>query len=211
MTSFSGLQLSASPSAALEGKLSLHLIPSLAIDFNFIEFFDTSVGLNLDASADLDMTLHAEIDASTSSDGSSNADADWGGCVNATTSLNIDVSADADLPPVYTKDSSMPLWSYTWDLYSTCFDGSAPIGRRAYIDQGETIMGSYRDLVLNRYAKNASPASSAASSIPSGCGIVGKGSRLPVLSKQATSSRYAHTCQVHLKHVTDQQSAVSSD
>ena len=50
--------------------------------------------------------------ASTSRDSSSTVDSDWGRCVNATTSLNIVVSADADVPPVYTKDSSMSLWSY---------------------------------------------------------------------------------------------------
>ncbi|RPD56302.1 hypothetical protein L227DRAFT_553834 [Lentinus tigrinus ALCF2SS1-6] len=184
----SGLQLSASPSAAVEGNVSLHLIPSLAIDFNLLHIFDTSVSMDFDASAALDMTLHADVDASISTDGSSSADANWGGCVNATTTLNLDVSADMDLPPIYTKDSSLSLWDYTWPLYSTCFNGSAPIGRRAHIDQSDDVMVSYRERVLNRYIKNTSPPSSAAQSLPSGCGSIGKGSLAPVIAKKATDS-----------------------
>ncbi|KAI0716143.1 hypothetical protein C8T65DRAFT_828365 [Cerioporus squamosus] len=185
----SGLQLSASPSAAAEGKVSVHLIPSLSMGVEIVKVLNTHVDLGLDASAALDMTLHAGLDAATSTDGSSSAGAEWGGCINATTSLNIDVSADADIPPLYSKDDTMSLWSYTWPLYSNCFNGSAPIDRRAYIDQGDAVMGSYRDRVMNRYMKNATPANGAAGTLPSGCGTIGNSpSLLPVVPKKASSS-----------------------
>lgn len=167
----------------------MHLIPSLSLDFELMKFVHTSVNLDLDASAGLNMSVYAGVDASTSTDGSSSAGAEWGGSLDATTSLNIDVSADLDLPPLYNKGDTKSLWNDTWPLYSTSFNGSAPIGRRAYIDQGDAVMGSYRDRVLNRYIKNATPASNAAASLPSGCGTNGNSSLLPVVPRKANGKR----------------------
>ena len=170
----------------VQGTLAVHLIPSLALDFNLLHIFDTSIGLDLDASAALGMTLYADADASTSTNGGSSADANWGGCVNATTSLNVEASADIALPG-YQKNAPLPLWGQTWPLYSRCFSGSAtgplptPAGSRAYGDLEDDHVpagpGSSQEGV-KRYAKIATPPRSAPPSIPSGCGSNGNGNPL---------------------------------
>ncbi|KAH9855724.1 hypothetical protein C2E23DRAFT_723644 [Lenzites betulinus] len=127
----SNLALSVSPNVTAHGQVTAHLIPTLQLGISAIGgSVKTTVNLDLDADAALDLSLTGGAQVTVTTADGTDADAELEGCVDVTSSLNVNIGADADFFSLFQKGASVNLFSKTFDLFKKCF--GATTARRSY-------------------------------------------------------------------------------
>ena len=125
----SNLNLAVSPNITSHGQLSAHLVPSLAFGIELLKSKAT-IHLDVDGNAAADLSLTAGATASVGTANGTAASADFGGCVDVTSGIDVTANADADLLSIFKKGASVSLFSKEFDLFKKCFGDSA--AKRAY-------------------------------------------------------------------------------
>ena len=116
---FADINLSASPNVTADMTLTAHLKPTF--EFGVTALGATSgIYLNLDASAELDLSLTGAASGSVSSSNSTSVDTGAGGCVDISTGLSVNAGGDLNLGFIQFGDS-VPLFSKSFDLFKKCF------------------------------------------------------------------------------------------
>ncbi|KAI0757754.1 hypothetical protein C8Q80DRAFT_1135265 [Daedaleopsis nitida] len=149
------ISLSAGPNVIADTQLSVHITPTLSFGIKLLDgLFDTTVNLDVDASATADLSVTAQVDASVSESGEHNqTSAEWTGNADFKAGIGAHASADADIEGILDKDYAYPLFEKEWSLWSAQIGGSTS-KRRAYIDRGDAVMSSYPDRILRKFTKD---------------------------------------------------------
>ncbi|PIL32296.1 hypothetical protein GSI_05541 [Ganoderma sinense ZZ0214-1] len=118
-------KLSANPNVTTNATVVAHPIPTILFGLSILGY-TSAIYLNLDAHAELDLSLTGAADGSMSTglgggNTTTTGTALGGGCVDISMGLAVDVGADVDRLVIFKVGENVMLFGRTWDPYKTCF------------------------------------------------------------------------------------------
>ncbi|PIL27872.1 hypothetical protein GSI_09994 [Ganoderma sinense ZZ0214-1] len=141
----SNIKLSAGPHVSADAKLAAHLKPTFEFGLTIAGATPASVYLDLDAYAELDLSLTAGVTGSVSpgskgsNSNSTSTHADVGGCVDISTGLSVDAGGK-----LFSLSTSITLFKKSFDLFKKCFGNGS--GKRDFHDVAYGRRGHARAL-----------------------------------------------------------------
>ncbi|KAJ6546622.1 hypothetical protein B0H10DRAFT_2447526 [Mycena sp. CBHHK59/15] len=118
----SPLSLSVSPSVASKGTVAAHVIPRLDLGVSGLAgLAQATVFLDLDASAQMDLSLNAGVTVSTGAATTSNVN----GCIDIGAGLDVNAGASASFFGLFDPSTKVNLFTKKFDLFKKCLGSGA--------------------------------------------------------------------------------------